>query len=95
MGRLSEDRITITVHDVTGEKQETVSYDMDRTIGELVEDPRVLQEVDLAPVGSGTSGVTYGARRERDEVLLNSEDKLGDVLKDGESVRLLPQIVAG
>jgi len=92
---LAEDSVTITVQDVTGEKEHEVSYGVDRTIGELVEDPRVLQEVDLPAVGSGTSGVTYGARRERDELLLSSEDKLGDVLRDGESVRLLPQIVAG
>jgi len=92
---LSQDSVTITVQDVTGEKEHIVAYGADRTIGELVEDPRVLQEVDLAPVGSGTAGVTYGARRERDEILLNTDDKLGDVLKDGESVRLLPQIVAG
>jgi len=91
---MAQTKMRLFVTDVTGEKQSTISYGADRTVGELTEDPRILQEVDL-PVTGGENGPTYQARRERDEILLNADDKLGDVLKDGESVRLLPQIVAG
>ena len=78
--------ITVTVSDLTGQKKEQLRVAPDTPVDRILK--KALHEM-------GKKAGEYKGRRDSDGLLLNGDEKAGDVLKEGAELVLTPQVDAG
>ena len=94
MPTLTMDTVDIKVSDVTQQKKARVrELSRQATIGELVR--ALLGRLGLVTVDAVGNAIQYRARLDGDGRNLNAGELVGDVLKSGASLTLVPKIHAG
>ncbi len=88
--------LNVMVRDVSGQKSARVrlrQQDMESTVGELLTD--VTSDLELSSTDSNGRPLAYQPRLEREGRHLHVSERIGDVLKDQDTLTLQPSIDAG
>jgi len=85
--------VDIKVMDATGQLTRNASVPSDATVERVVEE--LVPELDLPVYDLEGRPLAYHMRSERTGQKLDGNLVIGDVVKPGEAIRLLPEITAG
>jgi hypothetical protein len=90
---VSNDTITITARDVTGQRRTAYEIDRSSSVNELID--RVGDRMNLMQEDSDGRPITWFARHEREGRSLHRSEIVGEALRANDEIRLQPEISAG
>lgn len=90
---VSNDMITITARDVTGQRRTSYEIPRNSSVNDLID--QVGDRMNLLREDADGRPITWYARHEREGRSLHRSEKVGDALQDSDEIRLQPEISAG
>lgn len=90
---VSNDMITITARDVTGQRRTSYEIPRSSSVNDLID--QVGDRMNLLREDADGRPITWFARHEREGRNLHRSEKVGDALQDSDEIRLQPEISAG
>lgn len=90
---VSNDMITISARDVTGQRRTSYEIPRSSSVNELID--RIGDRMNLLREDAEGRPITWYARHEREGRALHRSERVGDALRNRDEIRLQPEISAG